>query len=232
MRNREQLWPRRVGLVVVAVAVAASVASARADEYEAQWSARPFGGVAAVPEEGAARQVTPLGGMSVGVSYGVSNRLDLGGEILVLQTMKSTFTGMAVFDGGAPYRGPLQRETASTLALLGPTWRFGVSWVPVITLAAGGGARFRSAGTFSDIGLTIDNRRATTTFDLAGMARVGIERRVQRRLTLGLYAQGLATWGPSASLLPIASVSLGLSYVHYHVESPRWRSTAAAAVTR
>lgn len=216
---------RRAALVAL-VTAAVAPATVRADEYEAQWSARPFGGVAAVAEDGAGRQITPLGGVSVGVTYGISNRLDLGGEILALRTTKSTFTGTMVIDGGRPYHGPLQRETASTLAMFGPTWRLGVSWVPVLTLAAGGGARFRSAGTFSDLGLTLDDKRATTTFDLAGLARVGIERRVQRRLTLGLYAQGLATWGPSVSLLPIASVSLGLSYVHYHVASPRWRSTA------
>jgi hypothetical protein len=226
MTAAERRGPRRAGRVALAAAVviALAPAAAFADDHEVQWSARPFGGLADVPEPGASRSVAGFGGIAVGMSYGISNQLDLGGEILALQTMPARFAGMAVLDGGAPYHGPLERRTASTLLVVGPTWRFGASWVPVVALAAGGGARFRSAGVLSDLGIALDERRGSTVVDVAALARVGIEHRVNRRLTVGLYAQGLASWSPSAELLPMASVSLGLSYVRYHVASPVWSS--------
>jgi hypothetical protein len=192
--------------------------SALADHHEAQWSARPFAGVGAIPEEGASAQRVLVGGLTLGFSYGISNHLDLGGEIVTLASAMPRFMDTAIIDGGAPYHGPLTRRTGSVLLLLGPTWRLGVSWVPVITLAAGGGARYRSNGTFSEIGLVLDHERAAVELDLAATARIGIERRVHRRLVVGAYASALASWGPSAPLLPIASISLGLSYVHY----PLW----------
>lgn len=159
-----------------------------------------------------------VGGVSLGLAYGVSNELDLGTELVALATTMPRFTDAANLDGGAPYRGPLSRRAGSALLLLGPTWRLGVSWIPVVTLAAGGGARYRSDGTFTETGITLDEKRATVALDLAATARVGIEHRINRRLVVGAYASALASWGPSAPLLPIASISLGVSYVHY----PLW----------
>jgi hypothetical protein len=192
--------------------------SARADHHEAQWSARPFAGIAALAEEGVSTQNAMVGGVTLGFSYGVSNHLDLGGELVTLATTAPRFMDTAIIDGGAPYVGPLARRAGSALMLLGPTWRLGVTWVPVFTLAAGGGARYRSNGRFTEIDIVLDEQRAVVVLDLAATARVGIERRVLRRLVVGAYASALASWGPSAPLLPMASVSLGISYVNY----PLW----------
>jgi hypothetical protein len=204
----------RCAALAAAIGTVSAPALAHADRNEAQWSARTFGGIADVAEEGSSRKVTPAGGLSVGMSYGLSNHLDIGAELVTLATAKTAFDGMAIVDGGLPYRAPLNRQSVSTLLLLGPTFRFGVAWVPVLTLAAGGGERFRSAGTF-DNGVTLDDKRASKAFEMAALARVGIERRLHRRLTVGLYSQGLASWSPSAALLPVLSFSLGLSYVNY-----------------
>lgn len=203
-------------MVILLVMFAAN--AARADHYEAQWSVRPFGGVAKLQESGASAEGVMVGGLSVGFAYGVSNDLDIGGELVALATAMPRFMDTAIIDGGAPYSGPLTRRTDAALMLLGPTWRPGVSWVPVITLAAGGGARYRSDGTFTDTGITLDEKRATVALDLAATVRVGIEHRVNRRLVVGAYASALASWGPSAPLLPVAGVSFGFSYVHY----PLW----------
>lgn len=213
----------RSGVMLVWVCAIAALAiltpaTARADRREAQWSARPLAGVAELQEDGASTQRTLVGGLSLGLSYGVSNGLDIGGELMVLATATTTFMDMAIIDGGAPYRGPLTRSADSALLLLGPTWRLGVSWVPVISLEAGGGARYRSAGTFTDTHITLDEKQAGMVLDLAACARVGIEHRMTRRLTIGLYASALASWGPSAPFLPVASASFGFSYVHY----PLW----------
>jgi len=202
---------------VLIVAMLAPMA-ARADHHEAQWSVRPFGGVAALQEAGVATQPAMVGGLSLGFAYGVSNRLDLGGELVTLATASPRFMDTVIIDGGLPVARPLARRTDSALLLLGPTWRSGVSWVPVVTLAAGGGARYRSDGTLTDVGLTLDDKRASVVLDLAATVRVGVEHRVNRRLVIGGYASGLASWGPSAPLLPMASISVGVSYVNY----PLW----------
>jgi len=169
-------------------------------------------------EDGASAQRAMVGGLALGFAYGVSNGLDVGGELIALGTTAPRFMGTAVIDGGAPYHGPLTRRTDAALLLLGPTWRFGVSWVPVLTIAAGGGARHRSDGTLADFGITLNDKRASFAFDFAATSRIGLEHRVNRRLVVGAYASGLSTWGPSAPLLSVASVSVGFSYVSY----PLW----------
>jgi hypothetical protein len=116
------------------------------------------------------------------------------------------------------YRGPFTRRTDEALLLVGPTWRFGVAWVPVVTLAAGGGVRYRTDGTFTDLGLAPADKRGSIGVSLAATARVGLEHRMSRRLTVGAYAAAFTSWSPSAPVLPIATLSMGVSYVHY----PLW----------
>jgi hypothetical protein len=206
-------------LVASAVTLCAFVpAPARADHYEAQWSARPVVAIAAL-REGSADQLAFAGGLSVGMSYGVSDHLDLGAELLTLTTAMTSFHGAGVIvDGGAPYEGPLARRTESALLLLGPTWRFGTSWVPVVSVAVGGGIRHRSDGTLTAFDYMPSDRRAMTGLDLAASVRAGIEHRINRRLTAGGYLSALGSWGPSLPALPAATLSFGLSYVHY----PLW----------
>jgi hypothetical protein len=112
----------------------------------------------------------------------------------------------------------MRRQAGTALLLLGPTWRFGVSWVPVVTLAAGGGVRYRSAGRFTEDGFAPGEKAATTALDLAATARVGLEHRMNRRLVGGVYASGIVAWSPSAPMLPAVLLSVGLSYVNY----PLW----------
>jgi hypothetical protein len=193
---------------------------AHADRSEAQWSARPLVGAALLKEEGStATERAMTGGLSLGLSYGLSNRLDLGVELTTLAAQTVTFPKTMVdVDGGRPMQGPMTRQAGTALLLLGPTWRFGFSWVPVVTLAAGGGVRYRSAGMFIEDGVAPGEKAATAALDLAATARVGLEHRMNRRLVAGVYASGLVAWSSSAPLLPPALLSVGLSYVHY----PLW----------
>src|SRR5689334_16137157 len=87
--------------------------AARADHHEAQWSMRPFAGIAELQESGADSQRAMIGGLSLGFAYGVSNDLDISGELLGLATTAPRFMATAIVDGGAPYRGPLVRRTDS-----------------------------------------------------------------------------------------------------------------------
>jgi hypothetical protein len=222
-------YPRRArstaGRAGLGAALALSAVStlelhpAHADHYEVQWSARPFAGVTELHEEGATERRAMVAGFSLGASYGVSNHLDLGAELVAFAAAIPTFKdARLILDGGAEYRGPFVRRTDEALLLVGPTWRFGVTWVPVVSLAAGAGARVRSDGTFTEIGIVPDAARESIGFELAASARVGIEYRAHPRVTVGAYASVLASWGTSAPMLPVASVSLGMSWVHY----PGW----------
>lgn len=196
-----------------------SSAHAHADRYEAQWSARPLVGMSRLREEGAtSNERAAVGGLSLGLSYGLSNRLDVGVDLVTLATATGTFPGTVMIGGGNRTEGSLTRRAGTALLLVGPTWRFGVGWVPVISIGAGGGVRYRSAGTFVEHMISPPEKAQTAVLDLGATARLGIERRMTRRVTVGAYVSALAAWSPSAPLLPAATVSVGISYVHY----PLW----------
>lgn len=215
--------PRLGGLALLSAAgLLLATASARADRAEAQWSARGVFGVARMRDESAQSAVAGLlSGLSLSAHYGLSNGLDLGAEVLALVGNEPTFPDARVFvDPGTPVSGNFTRRTTSALLLLGPTWRYGVAWVPVVSVTAGGGLRYREDGMFTRQHYFPVAARAETSFDLAASGKVGLERRVTRRMTVGAYASALVAWSPSAPLLPATTFSVGLSYVHYPALEP------------
>jgi hypothetical protein len=219
------LSPLRLHLAIGGALAAGCLLRSRhvlADRAEVQWSARPVAGVAQLREEGATRHERGvLAGGALGLSYGLSNRMDLGAEVSVMAAEEATFADATVLiGGGTSVRGALTRRTGSALLLLGPTWRFGVAWVPTVALAAGAGVRYRTQGTMPDLGLAPDDRHASVALDLAVSAKVGFEHRMSPSLTVGLYGAGLAAWSPSAPPLPALTFSAGLSYVYYPNVAP------------
>jgi hypothetical protein len=193
---------------------------AQADRYEARWSARPLGGAALMQEGGADPALAPVAGASIAMAYGVSHQLDLGVEV-VSMLLAPTFDGAILYDGYVA-RGDFERRTSSVLALAGPTWRFGAAdrWTPILGVSAGGGIRYRSNGVFTKIRLMPPGKEPVQTDDFAALARVGLERRINRRLTFGAYFSTLGTWSQDAPTFAVASFSVGLSYVHYPQFSP------------
>ena len=192
--------------------------AARAEEQEARWRASPLAGLALVSEAQASPAFALAKGASVALTYGWSNELDLGAELIALAAEPT-------FDAALPIEGvvieaPFKRRTSSAWLLLGPTWRFGAPyrWTPVVGAAIGGGLRYRSIGFFSELGEMPSGKDPALTVDVAASGRVGIEHRLDRRLTIGAYGALLAAWGAESSFLPITTLSLGISYVHY----PRW----------
>jgi hypothetical protein len=148
------------GLAAFAVAAWLNGApAAHADNYEARWSTRPVVGVALLEEEGATRDELGIaGGASLSVAYGITNQLDLGAELVALSTLMPTFDA-AIMSNGYIARGDFQRRSATTLLLLGPSWRFGaLGWTPVISAGFGGGVRLRSRGSFPRTGLIPDDK--------------------------------------------------------------------------
>lgn len=209
-----------ISLAVAFTLAAVPIQDAFADRHEAQWSARPMFGVARLREEKVSgSNNTAVAGMSLGASYGLSHGLDIGVELVGLGTAVGKFDeAILQLDGGLPKRTTLSRRSGTTMLMVGPTWRFGVQWVPVVSLAGGAGVRFRSAGRFGEFNFYPMERAVDRSLDLGASARMGIERRVNRRLTLGAYVDALASWSPSAPMLPAATFTLGVSYVHY----PLW----------
>ena len=190
---------------------------ALADQYELQWSLRPLAGIAQWREETTSGPAfAAVGGTMLGVSYGVTNSLDLGAEVSVVGTSLATFKGSTiVYDGSLPLGDGLQRRAMGAYLLLGPTWRKGYDWVRVVTASLGGGMRARSEGEFAGTHVRPMEKRAESALDFAALARVGLERRLQRRWTVGGYLSALTAWGPDAPVMPSLSASFGVSYVYY-----------------
>jgi hypothetical protein len=198
--------------------VLALATTARADEYEARWSARPVGGLALMQEGGAEPALAFAGGASIAMAYGLTNRLDLGAELFSMR-VAPVFTGDMSVNGDST-RGPFERRTSTILLLVGPTWRFGSpdGWTPVLALSTGGGVRHRSIGVFSDIHLMPPEKTAANTLDLAVAVKAGFERRIDQRWTIGAYLSSLVAGGQETRIYAMASLSVGLSYVYY----PPW----------
>ena len=210
MRGRSRL------ALCCAVVATWGVGPARADRAEAQWSARSLVGAAAMSQERAPHlALGAIGGLSLGVSYGLSNRLDVGAEVLALVTSTPTFDHASLMiSDDIVYAGYTRREGA-TLLLLGPTWRKGVEWVPVVGASVGGGVRYRAVGSFSEAHYHPKEDFAVNVMDLAVSGRVGIEHRMGKGVTLGAYSTLLVQWSPDAPVLPSLSLTLGVSLVHY-----------------
>lgn len=203
-----------------AVALLAANASASfADRAEAQWAARGVAGVARLRSEHSSEAAYgAVGGFSLSLSYGLSNRLDLGVELLSLLTSAPRFERAQLTVSDDRLASSYQRREGSVLALLGATWRLGVGWVPVLAGSAGAGVRLRDHGEFVTYRYMPVEDRATSELELALAGKVGLERRVNRSLTVGAYSSLLLGWGPEAPLASSLALSFGLSYVHY----PLW----------
>lgn len=214
MRQSALLLRSLVRAGFVFVSLATSTEASHADRYEVRWSGRPFGGLALVQEDGAAAAVAIAGGTAFSVAYGFTNQLDVGVELTSMLTAP-TFEGEMLVEGDIA-RGAFERRTSSLLLLCGPTWRLGSpdDWTPVFGVAVGAGVRHRSSGFFS-VGLIPPGKSATTTFDFGASARAGVERRLNRRWTFGAYVSTMSAASPGDPLYVLASVSAGLSYVHY-----------------
>ncbi|HRC57782.1 MAG TPA: hypothetical protein PKU97_17725 [Kofleriaceae bacterium] len=193
---------------------------AEADEFEAQWSARPWAGVARLREEGAASlALATQGGLSLGLSYGLSNRLDLCAELSLASSAMTRFADVMVsIDGGSAQRGELQRRSGGAQLAVGPIWRLGVAWVPVLAVTGGAGVRYRSDGELVGTGIVPASKRAEQGLELVVATRLGLERRVSPRFTVGVYASAQLGGGPALPLQASLSGSFGVSYVYY----PQW----------
>jgi hypothetical protein len=199
--------------------------AARADRYEATIAVRPTGGYADIAEAGTdVRARVRTAGLAGGMSWGVRNWLDLGGEFAASALGEATYDRTMLLVDDSPMTGPLKRRTRIAQLRGVATLRLGVAWVPTIQLAIGAGARLQSSALLrgqSVRGETIyvpDGLEAGVALDLVTAVRVGLEHRLTPSWTVGLSVGASRAFGIGASALQLADASLTLARVWY----PNW----------
>jgi hypothetical protein len=216
---------RSLPIALGAAALAAALAPpARADRHEASIAVRPTGQLAWIAERGAdAAAMVPGAGLTGGLHVGVRNWLDLGGELAAGAFGGATYASATLPIDGNPRTGVLSRHTR-TLQLRGvATLRLGVGWVPTIQLAAGAGARQRSAAQLrtrssgAELVLVPDGEDAKLALDLVAALRVGLDRRLTRRWTIGASVGAARCLGVGTPDIQLADATLSISYNWYHL---------------
>jgi hypothetical protein len=219
-RRRSRPW-----LALCAVAPAAWLAApARADRHEASISVRPAGQLARIADRGTGeRAVVPGGGLAGGLSVGLRNWLDVGGELAAFAFGEATYALATLPVGANPRTGSLSRRTRTVQVRGAATLRLGVGWVPTIQLAAGAGARLRAAArleTFVSqmpLALVPDGEGAALAIDLIAALRLGLDRRLTRHWTIGASVGAAHCFGLGTPDMQLADATISIAYNWYHL---------------
>ncbi len=227
-RPSPRLRPRahaRARVPFAALALAAWLAPpAHADRHEAAIAVRPGGQLARIADRGTGeRDVVPGGSFAGGLSWGVRNWLDLGGELAASSFGEASYALATLPVGANPRTGSLSRRTR-TLQLRGlATVRLGVGWVPTIQLVAGAGARQRSAAwlrtSASQMQLVLvpDGEDAELALDLIAALRIGLDRRLTRHWAIGASVGAAHCFGVGTPDMQLADATISVSYSWYHL---------------
>lgn len=205
-------------VVVIGVAIGAT---AFADRYEATLTVRPEGTVARVDDSGArSPSDVPGGGLAAGLSWGVRNWLDIGGEVAGFALSEASYEDATADVFGVQHMGRLTRTSRLAQARALATLRLGVAWVPTVQLAVGAGMRQRSAAQLAFQGdvVTPDGEKAAYTVDAVVGIRVGLDHRITRRWSIGLSVGATTCIGIDAPGLQLFDAGLGVAYTWY----PLW----------
>lgn len=215
----------RALLALCALAASAWLAPpARADRHEASLSVRPAGQLAQIAHRGTDERAGVAGaGFAGGLSFGVRNWLDVGGELAASAFGEASY-GMATLPVEAnPRAGVLSRRTQAVHVRGLATLRLGVGWVPSIQLAAGAGVRQRSAAWLrtrvgqAELELVPDGEDAARTLDLVAGLRLGLDHRLTRHWTIGASVGATHCLGVGAPDLQYADAAISASYNWYHL---------------
>lgn len=207
---------------MVAFALIISGSRARADRYETTITVRPTAVVARVGEDGVGQRAqTRGGGVSGGLSVGVRNWLDLGGEVAVTALATSRYADAVVPVGGNRQQGELTRTSRMAQLRAVATLRFGVGWVPTIQFGLGAGVRQRTAAHLvamtsqGSATFTPDDGGAAIALDLVAAARLGLDYRITPRWTIGVSVGGAECFALGAPDLQLADATLAVAYTWY-----------------
>jgi hypothetical protein len=218
---------RRAQIGLCAAALAAALGAApevRADRYEASIAARPAGQLARLADRGTTERALVLGaGLAGGLSWGVRNWLDVGAELSAGAFGEATYEPATLPVAANPRTGTLTRRTRIAQLRALATLRLGVGWVPTIQLAAGAGARQRSAARLetqvsqATLVLVPDGEAAALTLDLVTALRIGLDRRMSRHWTIGASVGAAHCFGVGAPDMQLADAVISISYNWYHL---------------
>jgi len=215
----------RARLLAACAAMLWAAPAARGDRFEAAIAVRPTGGYARVAEAGTEAPATVRSaGIAGGLSWGVRNWLDLGGELAASALGEASYDRAMVLVDDSPMAGPLRRMTRTAQLRGVATLRLGVAWVPTVQLAIGAGARQRSSALLrgqSVRGETLyvpDGQAAGVTLDLVAAVRVGLEHRLTPSWTVGISVGASQAVGVGTPDLQLAEASFTLARVWY----PGW----------
>lgn len=213
-----------VGIVSAAcVATCAWCTLARADQHEATIAVRPIGEVARIADSGTEDRATVAGGgLAGGFRWGMRDWLDVGGELAASSFENATHDSATLPVLEIQRTGTLTRTTRSAQLQATATMRLGVAWVPTIQLAFGGGGRHRSAARLrieapggDPSVLDPDAEESEITIDAVVGLRLGLERRLTPRWTIGASIGAAQYFGFGAPDMQIADASISLSYSWY-----------------
>lgn len=214
-------------LALCAALVLVSAPPARADRDELTLVLRPTRGEARIWEAGTDERVQVRGrGIAGGVSLGVRDWLDLGGELVANYFDEASYQMATLPVSVNPRSGPLRRISRVAQLRGVATLRVGVGWVPFLQLALGAGARHRTtallyAPTAQGMRWLIpDGQREEISLDLVAGARAGLERRLTVHWTAGVSAAVSHSLGVFRPDLQTADVTASLSYTWYPLLPP------------
>lgn len=201
----------RFAAAILALVAGADVA--HADRYEASIHLQPSVGIATVGEPGASQRATvPALGLAARGTYGLRHWLAVEGELGFAGLGAARFADVPItIDGGSPDTATLERTTRTGRVTVAATLRLGVAWIPTISAGVGGQVRLRTDATIEGTGIVPDGREGGSAFEPLAFARVGIDRRINRRLIVGISAGASRAFSAPA----IDSFDLSLSVARY-----------------
>lgn len=176
----------RVALAIVALTLTATAASA--DRYEASVHFQPSVGVATVGEVSTTERVSVLSlGLGGRFTYGLRHWLAVEGELGITTLGTARFSDVPVtIQGGSAMTADIERTTRTGRVTAAATLRLGVAWIPTVTAGLGGQVRLQGDGRIAGTDLIPDAHDGGAVADAVAFMRVGLDRRINRRLVVGV----------------------------------------------
>jgi len=183
----------RCAAALAVVAVVAVPSGAGADRREASVHAHVLGAFLSVGDTASRRAGTgPAAGIAARASFATRNSYQYDLAVSLLAGRASFDEGTFGAPGQPSRTGPFTVATQAVRLDGGVTFRLGVRWIPTLRLAAGLQGRHRGAPVVTVGGVLLSSaqtgRTADFQLDAVGVADLGLDYRVGRRLVIGAAA--------------------------------------------